>query len=93
MWQISSSDGVSWVRYDAGRLTTSADCARVTVDDGPVEVAPMSGMLYRPTGPGDQVAMFLRARSAVGWPQKVTGSPPAVPVPVSVPAGPNTVLN
>lgn len=80
MWRVSSRSGTSWVQYDIGRFSASADMQRVLLDvDRPVEVAPNTGQLYTPSGPNDQVAMFLRARSAVGFPQQVVGTPPALP--------------
>ncbi len=77
MWQVSSKNGKSWVRYEGGRTSTSADMAPVVVDsDRPVEIAPMSGEFHSGRG---ELGMFLRARNAVGWPHQVTGKPPAVP--------------
>lgn len=90
MWQLASTDGRSWVRYEAGRASASADLQVAVAQAGqPVEVAANTGMIYEPYGAGDPVGVFLHARNALGWPQKLTGTPPAgIPVPPPAPTGP-----
>lgn len=81
MWRLSSPNGASWVQYnDGGGFTGSVDMQTVIADSRPVEIAPMSGQMYTPTGPNDQVAVFLRARNILGRPFQVVGAAPAVPL-------------
>lgn len=95
MWRVSSEDGLRWVQFDeaadeAGRVICQpVELAGDLIGALPVEVAPMSGQWYRPAGPVDPVAVFLRALRHVGGRTVVTGRPPAVP---SVPAGPAGVV-
>lgn len=80
MWQVSSSDGTRWVRWDAGQVSSQpAELADLVSGDQPVEVAVMSGEFYTPKRSGDPVAVFLRARNLVGGGPRVTGQAPAAP--------------
>lgn len=81
MWRVSSPDGRAWVQYDNGRVSAGGLPAGVDVQgDQPVEVLPMTGQWYRPSGDRDPVAVFLRARQVIGDNGlRVTGSPPVLP--------------
>ncbi len=67
MWRVSSTDGKTWVEVDRGRVDGAGPAlTAVLTGSGPIEVAPLSGVLYEPTGPRDETAMLLRARAVIG---------------------------
>ncbi len=92
MWQISSSDGTRWVRCDdQGQISTSPGLEVESNFDVPLTVN--GSDFYRPTGPGDPVAVYLRAVNQLGAGARTEGVVPAVrwprrdPVPADTPPG------
>lgn len=81
MWRVCSADGRRWVQHnDDGRVDTEpASLLGQVLEPGPVEIQPLTGAWYTPAGPGDPVAVFLRARNLVGGGLQVQGRPPRVP--------------
>lgn len=81
MWRvISSNDPGRWVQCDDDGAITSAPqslARHVFCDGSPVELAPLSGEFYTPSGPGDPVAVFLSACRQVATRVRVEGRQPA----------------
>lgn len=79
-WRVESrSDAGKWVAYDGSQWTSDPDThATVRIlRANPQPLTPV-GPFYEPTGPDDDVALFLAAMGAVPAPA-VTGDPPALP--------------
>lgn len=89
MWRMTSPDGASWVQHDGTDWDADGVTAQRLTEGAarPVDVAPNAGV-YRPTGPGDELGVFLLARAVMPGPVHIAGQPPAVP---AAPPGPTGV--
>ncbi|MDH6625718.1 hypothetical protein M2271_003529 [Streptomyces sp. LBL] len=79
-WRVESrTEPGRWVEYDGTQWTADPDTQSLLliVRNDPQPLTPV-GPVYTPTGPNDNVALFLAATGIVPTPS-VSGSPPAVP--------------
>ncbi|WP_043468988.1 hypothetical protein [Kitasatospora sp. MBT66] len=79
-WRVQSrTDSGRWVEREAGGWDADPDSSALVrlLVTGPLALTPV-GPYYDPTGPQDDVAVFLAAMSAVPAPA-VSGTPPQVP--------------
>lgn len=80
MWRVDSrTDAGRWFEHDgagwAADPSTRLDV--LVLNRGPQPLTP-TGPFYEPTGPDDEIALFLVALGVVPAPQ-VSGTPPTVP--------------
>jgi hypothetical protein len=78
-WRIESRTlPARWAEY-TDELTADRETTMIVKvrSSGSVPLTP-TGPLYEPTGPGDEIALFLAALGAIPAPQ-VSGTPPAMP--------------
>ncbi|TMR97544.1 hypothetical protein [Nonomuraea basaltis] len=92
-WRVDSRTMAGrWVAYDGSDWTSDPDtwADMVVRLDQPQPLTP-TGPYYTPTGPDDEVAVYLRAVGVIAA-AEVSGDPPRVPMPEPDPdAPPGTV--
>lgn len=81
-WRITSrTDKGRWAAYDGGKGTADAQTAPILRDLAAAGDQPMltpTGPAYKPTGPGDETAIYLRALNLIPAPE-ISGTPPPTP--------------
>lgn len=79
-WRIESrSDAGKWIAHDGAQWTADPDTRDLVLilRAGTQPLTPV-GPFYEPTGPDDEVALFLAGLGAVPAPA-VAGDPPSLP--------------